>query len=172
MRGAAAVLLVAVGCADDPIIQAWHAPYEVVSFEQGTGSCDPVLEPTEPDTPYLFFAVALGEPDVASLYWCEEPRNCPVTPWVSVAPVEIDLTHAEGATAAAFTLSDTTCNVFWDGIVADLDGDLLSARVSRWSPEEIYTVDNPSECDTLAQDAVNVECEEVSTLTAVRADGF
>ncbi len=166
------VLSLAVACKEDPLIQAWHAPYEVQSFANGTGSCDPALTAAEPDTPFVFFAVALGEPDVLSLYWCEDARNCPVEPWVSAAPVEIDFDHAEGATAAAFTLSDTTCNVFYDSIVADLDGNDVSATVTRWFPEEIFTVENPSDCDEIAREAVGVECDEVNTLEATRAEGF
>jgi hypothetical protein len=166
------VLSLAIACKEDPLIAAWHAPYEVQSYEVGTGSCDAALAPAEPDTPYLFFAVALGEPDVISLYWCEEPRNCPIEPWVTAAPAEIDSDHAEGATAGAFTLSDTTCNVFYDSVVADLDGDTVTADVARWFPDEIFTVENPSDCEELARDAIGVECDEVSHVEAIRADGF
>ena len=172
MKRFVVVLSVAVACKEDPLVAAWHAPYEVQSFEQGAGSCDATLSPTDPDTPFVFFAVALGEPDVLSLYWCEETRNCPTEPWVTVAPVEIDFDHAEGATAAAFTLSDTTCNVFYDSIVADLDGDDVTATVTRWFPEDIFTVENPSDCEEIARDAVGVECDEVSHLEATRAEGF
>jgi hypothetical protein len=164
------VSLVACGCAADPILQAWHHPYEVTSMSRGTGSCDPVMEPTEPDEPFVFFAVGLGDPDVATLYWCEEQKNCPVGPWVSIAPVDITLEHAEGTLAEDFTLSDTTCQLFWDGLVADLAGDTLTATVTRWFPEEIFTVDNPSECEEIVADAVGVECDEVTTFEAVRAD--
>jgi len=166
------VMAVSVACKQDPLVDAWHAPYEVQSFEQGTGSCDAVLGPAEPDTPFVFFAVALGDPDVLSLYWCEEPRSCPIDPWVTVSSAEIDFEHAEGATAGAFTLSNTTCNVFYDSVVADLNGNTVTATVSRWSPDDIFTVENPSDCDEIAAAAVGVECEEVSTLEAIRAEGF
>jgi hypothetical protein len=165
-----AALVAAGGCAQDPIIQAWHHPYLVSTMSRGTGSCDPVLEETEPEAPYLFFAVGLGEPDVATLYWCEAEKDCPITPWISISPVEIDLEHAEGTFASDFTLSDTTCQLFWDGLVADLSGDTLTATVTRWFPDEIYTVENPSDCEEIVADAVGVECDEVTTLEAVRAD--
>ena len=164
------VVLLVAGCADDPIIKAWHHPYEVTSMSRGTGSCTPELVETEPDEPFLFFAVGLGEPDVATLYWCEEEKSCPIAPWISIAPVDIDLEHAEGTFAEDFTLSDTTCNLFWDGLVADLDGNTLTATVTRWFPDDIFVVENPSECEQIVADAVGVECDEVTTIEAVRAD--
>ena len=158
------------GCAEDPIVQAWHHPFQITSMTRGTGSCDPEMVETEPDTPYLFFAVGLGSPNVLTLYWCEEVKNCPVAPWVTISPVDITLAHAEGAFAQDITLSDTTCQVFWDGIDAELNGSTVTATVSRWFPPDIFVVENPSDCETIVADAVNVECDEVTTLEGVVAD--
>ena len=53
------------------------------AMTRADGDCGSPAVDDVPEEPYLFVAVDRGLPDIASLYWCREPKDC-VAPFASV----------------------------------------------------------------------------------------
>jgi hypothetical protein len=152
------VIALLAACGGDPGKEAWHRAFAVDSYSRADGACDAELVASEPDAPYLFVAIALGEPDSASLYWCAEPESCDPSPFANVWVTELDPERLAGDIALPASAAGP-CVVQWTDLVATRDGEAVE-MVYRAGSTEVLEVD-ASECGDVAIEEIGQECDAV-----------
>ena len=155
-----------IGCASDPALEAWHGSVAVDSVARIDGACDEALVEVEPELPYLFVAVDRGVPDVASLYWCEDPESCGV-PFSSVWLTRLDEEEMTGELGTA-SVDDDLCLVRWDDLAATRDGDQVEIVV-RTGQSTVLGVD-ATECADLVKAYLGDACNGVMEIRGTRVD--
>lgn len=166
MRGLAAAVLLA-GCGPrDEALEAWHGAVEVTAATRADGDCDAEPAPVEPETDWLFVAVARGTPDVMSLYWCDGPEDCPPVPWTSVGLQTLQPKRISGTWGQVGLIGETLCSVRWDGVDGTRDGDAVHLEVRGYFRGDL-DVQAPEECDALLVELIDTACDTVWTFDGV-----
>lgn len=159
------VVFGAAACTADPEVKAWHGAIEVTSVMRGDGDCDVALAPDEPDEPYLFIAVERGYPDVTTLYWCPEPKECGA-PMDTSYLTALTETHLAGGLAIAEPFAGL-CALRWNDVVADQDDAGHVSIVYRAGLEEDLDL-GEAECMALVNTAIGSDCDAVLAIEGDR----
>ncbi|MEQ1569025.1 MAG: hypothetical protein ABMA64_25525 [Myxococcota bacterium] len=142
----------------DPQVDAWHRAFEIDAMTRADGDCGSPAVDDVPEEPYLFVAVDRGLPDIASLYWCREPKDC-VAPFASVWLRKLTETALEGDLSDG-DFDGSLCQIRWDRIVASQQGGKLDLVYETGGSTVTASVD---ECDAAAEQLLGDTC--LSTLT-------
>jgi hypothetical protein len=160
-----------VGCADDPLVTAWHRSFAIErarSAQETEGACEPPLEDGGTDAPYGFLAVSPGLPDVASLYLCDGPaaEDCPAQPvgniWIRRWTTEV----LAGETGVSGVFGNL-CTLSWNGIDARRRAD-GTIQVELRAAARQEALPDPEDCDQALESLIRSSCDAVLVLEGVQ----
>lgn len=166
-RSALVVLWMVGACAPpDPQQEAWHGAIEIEEAFESYEDCAAEPEPIDPYARYLFIAVDRGLPDLATLYWCDEPEQCP-SPLASVWVKTLELTHLDGDRVQS-DLHGSLCSTEWTDLTANQEGGRVDLTARTGIRETV--VDKQSDCEALEASALGESCTAVLRLVGTRVE--
>jgi hypothetical protein len=144
-------------CTSDPLIDAWRQSIEVDRVSLALDDCEGELLEVDAPEPYLFVAISRGIPELATLYWCPEEKECG-EPAASVFLTDFTEQHLAGNLAEP-VLGIGVCTIFW----FDLDATRTGSEVSMaFRAGRIDLADlSPEDCEAAGPDAIGVDCLSV-----------
>jgi len=161
------LVLLVIGCENDPVGRGWNAVFEVDAVFEGEGCERPTAE-AEPFAPFLGIGFA-REPDTMSLFWCPTATECPNAPLATVLAEPPTERKASGERGSAVFTIDSQCTVAWEGLQAtNRDGALtLDLQLFRGAP---LPVSGRKDCELLLGTLIGTACDSSMFFEATLVD--